>query len=481
MISSGLFEKRNRNQALYNALLIYMIAFIIDILVQLGYANWVLYQIPLLLIFSIDKERIILLPVLGTILMVIGLIVSPPVVAPVMAVFNRVIGMAVLWVVWAFAKNRREIIDNLREEHNLLDAIIDTIPVMITIYDPFLKNIESNRFFQERTGWGEADRWDLMEKAYPDPEYRRKVVDYMSSLEPGWRDFIMKTKNGETVESSWANVRLGDGRHIGIGIDVQERKRLEELLRRDKAEFERLVQQRTNELFEKQRELAHARRLSDIGSLAAVVAHELRNPLAAINIAVSNVRHRANNPQLEGSLSVIEKKVGESSQIIDNLLYYSRSRNPKMEEVEMEPIISESISTAKGRYPQRNVDVAVDINIKDGKFYADPFQLKEVFTNVFINAFDAIPVERAGKIRVETDENNDFFDVKIWDNGCGVSEEIKERLFEPFFSTKSKGTGLGLAVCRQIIKAHHGDIWFDDSVVGKGSTVRIRLPKNLQT
>src|SRR5690606_22864632 len=122
----------------------------------------------------------------------------------------------------------------LRNERQLLQTIYDTIPVMLTIYDPNLQQITLNKHFTRVTGWIQEDtlKHSIMELAYPDPGYRREVADYMQSLQPGFRDIRMATKDGRTVDTSWANVRMPDGRQVGIGIDITQRKQAEEALER---------------------------------------------------------------------------------------------------------------------------------------------------------------------------------------------------------------------------------------------------------
>ncbi|MBD3345217.1 MAG: PAS domain S-box protein [Chitinivibrionales bacterium] len=117
----------------------------------------------------------------------------------------------------------------LRGERELLDTIFDSIPVMITLYEPTLKILTLNRQVYETTGWTEEDlkQKSIMELVYPDPHYRKEVADYMQSLQPGFKDIVMTRKDGNTVETSWANVRIPDGRQVGIGLDISERKQNE--------------------------------------------------------------------------------------------------------------------------------------------------------------------------------------------------------------------------------------------------------------
>jgi PAS domain S-box-containing protein len=123
--------------------------------------------------------------------------------------------------------------ESLRHERELLRRIIDTIPVMITMFDPEATMLRLNPEFTRVVGWSteEAKSASLMEEIYPDPAYRRHVLDFMESCREGWMDVRMRTRDGRTIETSWANIRLSDDTRVGIGIDITERKRAEVALR----------------------------------------------------------------------------------------------------------------------------------------------------------------------------------------------------------------------------------------------------------
>jgi PAS domain S-box-containing protein len=118
----------------------------------------------------------------------------------------------------------------LRRERELLRSVLDTIPVMITLYDPDTRLLRLNREFERLVGWssGEAHGLSLMERCYPDPAYPEAMRAYMESLAPGWRDIVMTTRDGGSLQTSWANIRLSDDTFVGIGVDITERKRAEE-------------------------------------------------------------------------------------------------------------------------------------------------------------------------------------------------------------------------------------------------------------
>ena len=170
-------------------------------------------------------------------------------------------------IVAALARSRER-------ERILLQAIIDRIPVMITMYDAEARVLRLNREFERITGWSTAAARDvdLMERCYPDPAYRAEARAYMDSMREGWRDFALTTRDGRVLKTSWSNIRLPDDTRIGIGLDVTERRRSEEDRERARAEAE------------------EASRIKD--EFFAMLGHELRNPLGAITTALVRDRHR---------------------------------------------------------------------------------------------------------------------------------------------------------------------------------------------
>lgn len=261
----------------------------------------------------------------------------------------------------------------------------------------------------------------------------------------------------------------------GISTDISDRKATEVTLKHDKETFEKMVQERSNELVEAHLELEKTKRLSDIGVLAATVAHELRNPLAAISVAVHNIRRKAKMPDLDKHLDNINKKVMESDQIINNLLFYSRLKPPHFEPIRIAEIIEECMESL-GKEVEKEVLITRNLkSIKDVLVEADPLQLREVFNNILNNAYDAVPPEK-GRINILAENMGGSVKVVIEDNGHGIDKDILDKIFDPFFTTKAKGTGLGLSICKQIVTMHGGEISVE-SEPGKGTTISVRLPK----
>jgi PAS domain S-box-containing protein len=263
---------------------------------------------------------------------------------------------------------------------------------------------------------------------------------------------------------------------LAVASDITELKEAEEITRRDKETLEQLVAQRSEELMEAHRKLAEAKRLSDIGTLAATVAHELRNPLGVIQAALCNIRRKSENAALDRHLGNIEKKISESNLIISNLLRYSRIRRPRLERVNLFDLVRESLESAASRFPDQKAAVVTDTEpIREQAVEVDVVQIKEVLDNILNNAYQAISdsggrIEVAGRI-----EPGQAVLLSVKDNGAGIAREDLERIFEPFFTKKSRGTGLGLTICRELVKLHGGTVLVA-SEQGLGTTVTVSLP-----
>ena len=232
-------------------------------------------------------------------------------------------------------------------------------------------------------------------------------------------------------------------------------------------------------LIEAQKELLKNKRLSDIGTLAAAVAHELRNPLSVINAAVYNIKKKTCDPAISRHMENIEKKVAESSGIIDNMLTYSTIRLPQYSEFRLKDLLDECADDAKKRFRGIKVKLIKKLGeIKNSRIEGDPLQLREVFINILNNAFQAVRGKKA-VISLSAVENNGNFEVEIKDNGAGIDAADIERIFTPFFTSKAKGAGLGLPVCREIAALHNGKIGVK-SGKNRGAAFTVVLPVKKQ-
>lgn len=316
------------------------------------------------------------------------------------------------------------------------------------------------------------------------PEDRQHVIDSVNACIEKGKDYDIEHRiiwPDGTVRwvSETGNVIRDENnraiRMLGVVKDITEHKQAEEVLKRDKETFERLVNERTQELLHAQAELDKAKRLSDIGTLAATVAHELRNPLGVIKTASYNIRRKRKSFLIDKHLDNIEKKISESNQIIDNLLSYSRIKIPTYEKIEIYELLNECISFMKKRVYNQNISIFKNYAPMKKKFIdGDPLQIREIFNNILTNAYQSIS-NKKGKIEVMTrDAGKNLFEINISDNGIGIDEEDLEKIFQPFFTRKSKGTGLGLTICNELVRLHGGKIDIK-SKKGEGTTVTITL------
>ncbi|MFW6144683.1 MAG: PAS domain S-box protein, partial [Candidatus Natronoplasma sp.] len=143
-----------------------------------------------------------------------------------------------------FARSKLLAERKLEREKELFETIFNRLPVMVTIYDPKKENFRVNEKFSEVLGWTNEDvrKMDVMEACHPDPDYRKEVAEYMNKTGPKWRTFEVNTKDGRVVESSWTNIKLSDERQIGIGIDLREKKKLEEELYESEERYRRFFE-----------------------------------------------------------------------------------------------------------------------------------------------------------------------------------------------------------------------------------------------
>ncbi len=227
---------------------------------------------------------------------------------------------------------------------------------------------------------------------------------------------------------------------------------------------------------EKTREkLIQAQRLSDLGLLAATVAHELRNPLSVIQAALYNVERKRGDAPIEKQIQTIEKKIMDSEQIISNLLTYSKIKIPNYKDVNILDLLDDSISIIIQMFKDKKNRIIRSINNDFiNLIKIDPFQIKEVFSNILLNSFQSIN-EKEVLIEIKAKTIKDMMELTIADNGTGIKKADLVKVFEPFFTRKTKGTGLGLAICREIINLHNGNILIESKLT-KGTKIIIRLP-----
>ncbi len=261
------------------------------------------------------------------------------------------------------------------------------------------------------------------------------------------------------------------------GIYVQyafkKQEKTEEKVQEYSKNLEIMVEERTKKLKNTQEKLITKEKLATIGQLAGGVVHDLRNPLTAIKNAsyFLNMAIEKPGPDIKKTLEVLDKATVNSEEIISNILEFGRSRPPIKKKVNIGNILKEAIT-------QTNIPDSIKVtNGLDGSLpavIADPGQITRVFSNIIQNAIQAMP--DGGKLLVKyASTGKGWLQISVSDTGSGIMDENIDKVFEPLFTTRAKGVGLGMAITKTIIEAHGGKIRVK-SKIGEGTTFIVSLP-----
>jgi C4-dicarboxylate-specific signal transduction histidine kinase len=243
-------------------------------------------------------------------------------------------------------------------------------------------------------------------------------------------------------------------------------------------------QKRTEEALQAARtELARVARITTIGELTASIAHEVNQPLAAVvanaDACVAWLSHQ--NPELAEARAAAERAAQgatRASEVIVRIRSLINKAIPEKTPVQVNEIIRETAALAESQAKSSNVSVTLDLAPELPQVHADDIQLQQVILNLLTNGMEAMAsiTQRPRKLLIRSQrEGSDQIRVAVQDTGIGVSREVMARLFEPFFTTRSKGMGMGLAISRSIIEAHGGKLWAESNGA-QGATFQFTLP-----
>ena len=243
----------------------------------------------------------------------------------------------------------------------------------------------------------------------------------------------------------------------------------------DRAERTRSLHETLDELRASREALARKETLEALGQMAAIVAHEVKNPLASVSGALQVLSGRFDSASAEGG--IIERlleRVKDLGQMLDELLLFARPRAPVPTRLSLLDLCARSVEALRAdpRFP--DLDLRVDVAPKDATLLADGAQLRGVLLNLLLNAAQA--TEGRGCVKVVGRLEGGRVRIEIHDTGPGVPPEARDRIFEPFFTTKTRGSGLGLAVARQVMEAHDGSLGHRPADEGEGSIFVLELP-----
>ena len=227
-------------------------------------------------------------------------------------------------------------------------------------------------------------------------------------------------------------------------------------------------------------------RLATLGELAAGAAHEIRNPLTAINSSIQYLsKDYANDSAKSEMIQEILTEVERINKILQGLLSFSRPTALNKTDVNIEHLINQTLLLTKTNINKHKIEVQFEYFAENYTIKADAEQLKQVFLNIILNAIEAMKDNEPAKSRIliismESGASIDLYSryliISFEDSGTGFKETEIENVFNPFFTTKEEGTGLGLAICYGIIDRHKGEIEVKN-VSGKGATIQVKLPQ----
>src|SRR5690606_20226078 len=215
-------------------------------------------------------------------------------------------------------------------------------------------------------------------------------------------------------------------------------------------------------------------KLAAAGRLVRTLAHEVRNPLNNINLSVEQLQHEELEEKFSPYLQIIDRNSRRIGSLITELLNSSRTTEMNLEKRILQGIIDETISEALDRITLQKIKMKLKYDEKPAYIIADRDKLKIAFLNIIINSIEAMEEEK-GVLSIAVEYGKDVHTVTILDNGTGVNEENLSRLFEPYFTSKRNGMGLGLAATLNIIQSHKAQIEVN-SMVNIGTKFTVSFP-----
>jgi two-component system sensor histidine kinase HydH len=236
----------------------------------------------------------------------------------------------------------------------------------------------------------------------------------------------------------------------------------------------REVELKTRELSESNEQLLRSERFAAVGEAAAYVSHEIKNPLMIIGGLAQQVGRRLEQPELQEKLNIIQGEVRRLENFLGDLRDFTRPALPVKETVNLNEVIHDVHLLMDCEAEKRHITISEHLDPHLPSLEADPGQMKQVLLNLIKNSLEAM--DSGGEITLTSGVGGRYVWFSVHDTGAGVPPEMQDKVFNPFFTTKAKGTGLGLAVIHKIIFDHHGSVALE-SKPEKGTTILVKLPR----
>jgi PAS domain S-box-containing protein len=363
--------------------------------------------------------------------------------------------------------------DALRKSEKELRDVIDTIPAAVWSALPDGSNTYANKRFVEYlglsaeqtagSGWQAAIHPDDLER------HARKWMEAVATGQPHENESRYRRSDGQYRWHLDRGVPLRDDdgnivKWYGVATDIEDRKRAEH-------ERERLRQMEAD--------LAHVNRVSTLGEMAASLADEIKQPIAAaIASAHSCIEWLAREPpnldRARAAAARIDKYGNRAAEIIDRIRSFYKKSPPQRELVDVNGIIQEMLTLLKGEADRYSVAMCTDLSAELPKIMVDRVQLQQVFMNLMLNGIEAME-DSGGELRVKSQLQDGQLQFWVSDTGMGLAAEKVDQIFSAFFTTKPQGSGMGLAISRSIVESHGGRLWATAND-GRGTTFHFTLP-----
>lgn len=353
-----------------------------------------------------------------------------------------------------FIKFENEIISkviDLKSQEKFLHGIMTHAPSGILTYTKSGEILLKNPLLDILLNLKNSDTINTNKKNIIDLFHDENITQSFLKEDSFNFEFEILSKVFSVNKNIYWDERLGTYVHLAIFQDQTEQRKMENKLRQQE-------------------------KLAAIGALAAGIAHEIRNPLAGISGSVELLTQNYSNSEDQKLMKIILREIDRLNNLISEFLDYAKPETSPKDVINFSQVVLESIENVKCNN-KLNLQIVYDLHIdEDLKLVGVANKLKQALLNLLINAAHAVHANSQPVIRVELAQSADAVVLKISDNGYGMSEETKKKLFEPFHTTKSKGTGLGLAVTHKILNLHKARINVT-SEINQGTEFRIEFPR----
>lgn len=239
------------------------------------------------------------------------------------------------------------------------------------------------------------------------------------------------------------------------------------------------IEQSHKELEENRKKLFQSEKLASLGQLASGVAHEIRNPLTAIKMRVYSLQDELKNVASQNEdIQTIREEIERMEKIVQDFLDFVKPPEPNYESANINKILENTLNLLAPNFKKQNISVEKHLKDNLPPVYVDKEKIKQVFLNLILNSIQAMP--DGGSLSVSSEFTKmGHAEIRIKDNGVGIPKECQDKIFDPFFSTKDRGSGLGLSIAYRILELHKGEISFEGKN-GRGTTFIVTLPVRIE-